>query len=322
LSTLPNDSSPENTEEHLLGVLLSHRLYGFSRTEASIGALRLAARTRVRHMEIDTRHTQDNAIIVSHKPYLRKHTGRIRLIREAKLEELKRGEFLGHEEGIVTLEEFLDIFSSITCDVNLCVDIKDFGLEARYVDLLCKFNLVKRSWIVSWIPETLVRVHHLIPEVRLCFSHISLACHPRLYGVSKWFLCASDLFWKKTGLANKGPCFLRNLAAIKTFHNAYNEPPNRLQASPHAVGFQHAHFLPSLPQGDLGRIMSRVSGAICVPYFLINRSFVERAHHRRIEVWVFSIDTKRRLLPYMKRIGPDVVFTNNPDLIPGMKSAP
>lgn len=298
---------------------MSHRLRGFGGAENGLQGLYLAAQRPVRYIEFDTRHTRDNVIIVYHDPHVETEYG-IRLIREMDIEGLKTQRFFDKDHSIVTLEEFLRTFKSIDCQAELCIDIKDFGLETQYVDLLTRLNLVRQTWIVSWIPETLVRIHDLLPEIKLCFSHVSFVNHTSLSNISNFLFERLNVCARIWGAARRrSSFFLQRLAAIKIFYDAYNGSPDRLKVSPFAVGFRHCHILPTLPQGNLGNILNSVSGAINVPYFLVDRSFVKTAHDRGIKVWVFFLDEERKLIRYVKKVRPDVALTNNAYLIPGVK---
>ena len=50
--------------------LLSHRIRSFGRSEASISAFKEALKSEIKFIEIDTRHTHDNEIVVLHDPFL------------------------------------------------------------------------------------------------------------------------------------------------------------------------------------------------------------------------------------------------------------
>ena len=307
-------------DEYLTSVLLTHRLNGFRVSESIIDGLRFAAQSLVSYIEIDTRHTRDNVIIVYHDPFLKDQYG-VRLIREMDFQELESHPVFGKDRNIVALEQFLETFNSINCNATLCIDIKDFGLESQYTDLLKKFNLVKKTWIVSWIPEILFRIHHLLPEIKLCFSHFSFANHPWLFNITKFLFNKLDIYGKILTVVNrKSPFFLQRLSLIKTSHDAYNISPDRLKISTYDAGFRHCHFLSTFPQGDLENILSSISGAVTVPYYLIDRSFVEIAHKKGIKVWVFLLDREKKLARYLKQVRPDVVYTNNAYLIPGAKN--
>lgn len=298
---------------------MSHRLRGFGVPENSLEGLRLASRTGIRFIEIDTRHTHDDVIIVYHYPFFESQNG-IRPIKEMDFEEIKTQYSLDEDRSIVTLREFLETLKSINCDAMLCIDIKDFGLEKQYTDLITRLNLVKQTCIISWIPETLVRIHYLLPEIKLSFSHVSLMNYPWLFKILNFFLNQLDILGKAlTIFPNKSSFFFKKHSVIKTYFDVYNGTPNRKISSLFSVGFRHCHFLSTFPQGELKEILKRVSGSITVPHVLTNRGFVKYAHSQGINVWVFSIHKKNKLNRYVKRVQPDNVFTDNPYLIPGMK---
>jgi len=295
--------------------MISHRLRGFGVPENSIEGLQLATKTSINYFEIDTRHTRDNIIIVYHYPCLRTKNG-IKLIREMDFKQIKNQFLLDEDRAIVTLEEFLETFKSINNHSKLCIDIKDFGLENQYVDLITKLDLINRVWIVSWIPETLIQIHHLLPEIKLCFSHISMVNYPRFFKLLELLFNRLDVLQKLLRIIPITSSFnlIRHRLILVVFHT-FNGTLNREKTLSHAVGFRHCHVLSSFPGGELGTILSKVSGAITVPYYLINSDFIQIARSRGLEVWVYCIDKKKKLIRYMERVGPDNVFTNNPYLI-------
>ena len=237
------------------------------------------------------------------------------------LEELDKAAFRRMpSERVPTLEVFLDVARQ-TPDLELWIDIKDFGLEERYVELVREHQLYRRVRLISWIPQTLLRLHRLDGEIKLGFSYACTArrrlLHLAVRTVAVW-----------TGRQSK-PLFggfrLRHrpdLSAVIPFFHPLPEELTEQVEPVYAKGYNHAHVIPGLPQGRLFEVLAANRGVVGMFTSQATPTVVGQAHEAGLSVCVYSVDSRRRLAKLLAGSPVDVVFSNNADLVRRMPTAP
>jgi len=290
--------------------LLSHRLRGFGPVEGSLKNLEAALQAGVRLIEIDTRHTCDSQIVIYHPPCLGALTDRRGIVSAMTLEEIREARFkCDPGVGVATLDEFLARLAGEE-EVELWIDVKDYGLEGEYVRRIRELGLTDRVRLISWIPQTLLRVHTLAPEVHLGLSHFCLERYAWLHACLRTFAG-----W--TGFRSK-PLFRKRdrghwsdaLAVVPHFwpleHKGLCELPHEFWE-----GFNHTLLSPCLPDGLLLKVLQASDGMVGMFPHQVSRRLLRRAHELKLGIYVYSISSKGKFNRYVRSRPVDVVFCND-----------
>lgn len=294
--------------------LISHRLRNFDLNDATEIGLRNAISKGVKFIEVDLRITKDNELVINHDPHLIEHFSTNKFIYQLTLIELKKINFNKNScQSILTFDRLIEIFSEISSETILCLDIKEFGLEEKIISKLEKFNLNSRIVIISWLPQVLFKINKLNPALTLCFSYIPI------HNFYKFHLF--KMIFDKLKLTNKLGR-ISSFIKIKKFqhynyttlffddYNQINLLNNEMQK-----GFDSEHLVSDFLQNDLLKILQQTNGWICVPYKLIDENFVIKYKNLGIKVCVFTIKKKKTLQFILQKIKPDFILTDNPKLI-------
>lgn len=294
--------------------LLSHRVRGFGPAEGSMHNLRAAIAAGATLIEVDTRHTADRQIVVHHPPCLGTLTTGRGLIGHLSYAEVMKHHFLRkRDERIAPLGAVLETVRSAK-HVELWIDIKDFGLEHEYVEAVVSLDLRDRVRFISWIPEVIIRLHHVDSAARLGFSYACCGSHLRVLSLLRTVavcfrrqsrpLAAN---WRFGRLADV-------CATIPHFHPLGREIRNELE-TPFTVGFNHAHLIPGIPRGELLACLTNGRGAIGMFPRQATPSVVAEAKELGLSVFVYSVNNRRQLSRIVGRSPVDVVFSNDSDLV-------
>lgn len=294
--------------------LLSHRIRGFGPAEGSMHNLRTAIAAGAKLIEVDTRHTADQQIVVHHPPCLGTLTTGRGLIGRLSYAQVMKHRFLRkRDEHIAPLAAVLETVRSAV-DLELWIDIKDFGLEHEYIDAVVSLDLRDRVRFISWIPEVIVRLHHLDSAARLGFSYACFGSHPRILSLLR--MAAICLNRQSRPLA--AMCRFGRLADVSAtipyFHPLGREIRDDLETEL-AVGFNHAHFIPGMPYGELLTALTDGRGFIGMFPRQATPGVVARAREFGLGVFVYSVDNRRQLTRILRRSPVDVVFSNDSDLV-------
>ena len=293
--------------------VLSHRLRGFSGPEGSLSNLLSAIEQGVKLIEIDTRHTSDGEIVVQHSPCLATLTNRKGLVCQAMWTDVARARFTDKpDEGPCRLADFLEVVAEHR-EVELWVDIKDYGLEKQYVRAIDHYGLTGRARIISWMPQTVSRIASLGPKISIGLSYSCSARHPLVHRMLRR---AAILLRKQSRplLPGRHGRFADLCAVIPTFHPI---PEHLLSSMPMtwAHGYNHSHIIPGLPGGAIGEILSRRGGAVGMFPKQATAHVVGHAHRQGMTVYVYCVDDEDYLDGYVAKSHVDVVFSNNADLV-------
>jgi glycerophosphoryl diester phosphodiesterase len=203
-------------------------------------------------------------------------------------------------EAILKLRETLEIFVSRSRPgQKLCLDIKDFGFEESYLQMVREANLESRVCFVSWIPQTLLRLAELQTTAPLILS------------------CCNLLQLGPVGAALErllANCRLRLGWIVILGRNQATSPLGAL-----AHGFQHGYFCRRIPT-PLRQALAGNHGGICVHRRLAGQKLTDYCRDSGLQVWVFSTETTEQYLRYASTPGIDVVFCDDaPTVIEGLK---
>jgi glycerophosphoryl diester phosphodiesterase len=272
--------------------LLSHRLRGFGSPENTAGAMRAACGVGIRYLEIDTRVSPDGTIYVRHNPWsslprsMRAVPSGVRASKDSSPRE--RG-------SLFPLEEALRLFSDCSnASQRLCIDIKDYGFEHLHLELVRRAGLEQRVSFVSWIPQTILRLHLLGTTSPLVLSYVDLV----RFG---WLGRAADR-------AIAGCCAPFGWFVILG-RNRCTEAPGSF-----ARGYQHGLICVGLPAA-LVDVLSNSRGGICVQRRLVNGKLIARCLDLGLELWTFSVRTKASFVRYARQPGVKVVFCDRAEEI-------
>lgn len=294
---------------------LSHRLRGFGPNDSSLRGLRAAMAWDVQYLEIDTRLTRDDVIVVYHDSRLETCTNGKGLICDHPLTSLQELRYLDSTEPIHTLADFLTEFARGQCQGQLNIDIKDFGQAEQYVDLINRYELTDRVCIVSWIPEMLKTIHALAPTVPLSFSHVPISGGS--IRLSAFKTLHRTMFMRGIAVVLRGldiP-FGYELDRFLVFSDTYDSPPEALLRAPHAKGYHHTHYVQGIVAGEMCEILRQSRGSVGVPVEAATGEYVKRAHELGLDVRVFSLDRERDITSHLRESDTDVIFTNRRELV-------
>jgi hypothetical protein len=280
--------------------LLSHRLRGFGKTEHTASALKAGCISECQFLELDVRTSADGEMFLWHDA----RTGKLGDIdlafATADAEALSRVRYRSGE-AILTLRDALRIFGAESRpDQKLCLDIKDFGFEESYLRLIRDACLESRTCFISWIPQTLLRLHALETTATLVLS----CCNLMQLGAAGAALDGLIANWR-----------LRLGWIVVLGRNQATTPLGSL-----AHGFQHGYFCRQLPAPLLEAITAS-RGGICVHRSLTGRKLADYCCRHGLQLWVFSTDTTPDYLRYASMPEVDVVFCDDaPTVIEELKS--
>lgn len=263
--------------------LLSHRGRGFGYPEATLEAIRQSLKSGIRYLELDTRVDSDKVIYCYHHSRVLTWLG-LPLLRHLAGNAVAR-------RGILRLDEALDAVAKVIApDQRLCLDIKDYGFEQDHLELVDHYGLVCNTMFISWIPQTLQRLHEISSTSPLILGHINL----------QFLQTGSDLVERLIGERE-----------LRIFDFILLGSRSFLRTPAHTIGFQHGLLCAQLPEPYI-QLLQDSRGGICVPYI----SLCDRldawcvSHHLR--QWVFTVNNETRYRQLVDRKAIDVVFSDDP----------
>jgi len=268
---------------------LSHRVRGFDKYDATLMALKKAIKANIKYIEIDVRASKDGILYVYHDPCTGNDTNKTRCFYNTYSDHIKN---ISYNDGqkILTLEDALIEFKNTKRqDQYLCIDIKDYGYEKKYIQMVRHFELETNVVFISWIPQTLLKLNQFKVKAPLIFSHFNF--------MNSRYIPSS--FFTKV---------LKNLR-INLFNfiimgqNTYNEPiePEK--------GYQHCMLLNEIPK-ELQLVLSNSKGGICIPKIMIGKKIFNYCNKKSLKLWIFSANTIQEFKTFASNSNIDVIFCN------------
>jgi|GEM_PF-825052 len=286
------------TENQKDPLLISHRARGFDKREATrIGVLH-ALKKGLKHLEVDTRRTKDGNIIIHHDAKLNFGGKPVSFISEMSLGEI-RDIFAGNKlEPPITLDELLNFLEEFYA-CTLYLDIKEHGNEKEIVENIVSRKLLKRVVFVSWLPEVLKTIHQLQPKVALCVSF-----YPQNCTFYSWLVRVSSLLKKNFNSNAK--------ERITYFSDAYNKFTFQ---STETFGYDSEHFIKIPFYGELLDILKSTDGIICMHYTLPSVKFVNSMKKAGLKICLYGVNEKNEIEKSINKFHPDMIMTDNPELL-------
>ena len=269
--------------------LLSHRLRGFSDIEHSESALKNACTTDIPYLEIDTRVSADGDIYVFHDPVFK--SGDVGLPFTTTPSDVLNQAIYPNGESLLSLRKALEIFLDRRVrSQKLCNDIKDFGFEEGYLALIRNFDLESHVCFVSWIPQSLSKLHTLGTICPLVLSHWNIHRFATLGKFLTKVMNRHLLSFKNYVLMGRS----RALTHLGSF----------------VQGYQHTLIAQELP-AELEELLASSRGGICVHHMLVSRNLLKYCKRKNLQLWIFNVDTTVDYLKYARTTDIDVVFCDN-----------
>lgn len=237
------------------------------------------------YLEIDTRVADDGTIYVSHDP----RTDAVSDAPGSGASDASRDRLTPAKSGAMfEFQDALCIFSSRSqAQQRLCIDIKDYGWEEAHLDLVRAAGVEQRVCFISWIPQTIVRLHALGTKSPLILSYFELG---RFGAVGR---VADRIF--RTRYGRFGSYVLLGRAR-------YGDAPGA-----NARGFHYGLCSLGLPS-PLVEALRESRGGICVQRHLVSQALIRRCEEQGLQLWIFSVRTVKEFLRYARQPGVNVVF--------------
>ncbi len=278
------------TNAALLDKLLSHRLRGFSTFEHTPSALDRACASAVPYLEVDTRVSNDGHIYLYHDARTGHDVNPTGVFARSPAAFLDQLRFIT-DEPLLTLKKALQRFQHRTFPNQiLCLDVKDYGFEEEHLQLVREAGLDDHVYFVSWIPQTLIRLHELGVETPLFLSH--------------WNLTA----WGKPGR------LLTTLLRDKMFAlgshviQGVNRAATDLSAWRH--GYSHKLVCQDVPD-PLRSTLSASEGGLCVHRSLYDEALATYCLQHGLKLWLHAVNTSRQYTHDAALPAVDVVFSDD-----------
>lgn len=134
-----------------MSIVLGHRGLGEGADENTLESLRKAIQLGADGVEVDTRLTKDNVIVLCHDPDLSRTLGLDIEIKETTYRELKEEELI-HEERLALLEQ---VYLELPEDAIINVELKDPEVAEFVVPLVSNLGALDRTIFSSFIHDCL-----------------------------------------------------------------------------------------------------------------------------------------------------------------------
>lgn len=279
--------------------LISHRLRGFDKNDTTKSGLLKALSVGIPALEVDTRLTADDEIVLYHDARLNEHFLSNDYISNLRLMELKQIHYTKNSiDRILTLRELVSHLESVEMPPHIYLDIKESGAEEAMIKLLDRQIQNKKVTIISWLPETLFKVHEINPHIPLCFSYIPFR-YPALFPAVRLLRgTIENSRWRNP--ERKRYFFL----------DQYNSPVT----SGIRPGDDVEHYVSSGISGKMADVLSESGGFVCIHYSLSQTENCAELRKNGIGTILYSINDEKLLNYYIKHSNPDYILTDNAHL--------
>lgn len=274
--------------------ILSHRVRGFGNLENSLLSFEKACSSAVPYLEVDTRASLDREIYISHNPIIKSHNKGRYKFKETESSVLNKLRYPDGEPPL-TLKDALELFRKRKYTYQkLCIDIKDYGFEEEHLDMIQKACLEDNVYFVSWIPQTLMRLHEIGARIPLILSH---------WNIIK--LGAIGAFVSKV----MGEKIIRFSSFVIIGERSFSKPLGNLEQ-----GFQHTLICRRLPE-DILDILVSTKGGICIHRSMLGDKVLKYCRVNNLRLWIFSVDKVEDYVRYASNEFIDVIFCENANFI-------
>jgi glycerophosphoryl diester phosphodiesterase len=270
--------------------MLAHRLRGFAEIEHTPSALQKACKSEVTYLEFDTRVSSDNEIYVCHDPETGSDFEENHIIRKTHSSILNSIKYK-NGDPFLKYEELLKYFNEHSGSHQfLVIEIKDFGHENKYLDLVKKFNLENRVYWISWIPQSLFELKKIGATSPLILSQWNFMKYPILGYLFKTitapFLFKASIFVIVGDLRIKSP-----LGKYK-------------------IGFQHSMISTKIPK-EMLILIQQSGGGICINSSVVSKRVSNYCHKNKLQLWTYGYPTEESYRKALSNNSIDVAFCEN-----------
>lgn len=270
--------------------MLSHRLRGYSEYEHSPSALKKACDAPVGYLEVDVRASSDGEFFLHHNPNTGEDFSADLGFSKTTSKVLKKIQFKNGEK-LLTLEAALTIFLKRKHKAQrICLDIKDFGYEDKYLELVRRFKIENNVVFVSWIPQTLIRLSELGTTAPLILSH--------------WNSLKFGLIGRLFSSLLSNTIFTLSKYVFLGKNKYHTDLIGR------SLGYQYAILLHEIP-AVLLRILSVNGGGICVHKSLACPRLNRYCRQNHLALWIFSVSGSKEFYRYANEFHADVIFCDD-----------
>ena len=135
--------------------------------ENTFSAFHMGAMMGANGIETDVQMTKDGVLVLFHDDTIERLTGEKGSVSDYTLEELKKFTFEknGFTGKIAVFEEFLKQFGMRT--IELAIEIKQAGIEKKVVDMICKYDCLKKVIVTSFMFDSIKKVKEYAPNIRV-----------------------------------------------------------------------------------------------------------------------------------------------------------
>ncbi len=272
-------------------LFISHRLKGFDAADATPRGLYSAINAGITAIEIDLRITKDKQIIINHDSHLFKQFGIDKYIAALTLYEIEHLQpNIAEDQRVLSLLHLFEIIASSS--IYLFLDIKEYGYEVQIIKLIDSFGLSDRVTIVSWLPESLLKVHEIAPTLPLCFSHYPINNY-REYLLRKTIIKTKNYIDKKV-TNRKSP------EQIEFHFNNYNRVNFSRYDAFEYRGNDYEHFVIHPLKGKLADVISASAGYICIHRGEISKPIIKNAAAQGFRIMCYGIVNESHINQMLK----------------------
>ena len=270
--------------------LLSHRLRGYADVEHCLTGLERALQTCIPNIEVDTRVSKDGEIYLFHDPSTVDATKPPFVFGTTHSSDINKSEYPNGDKVLSLRAALETLRNNKTFSGRFCIDIKDYGYEEAHLELVRENGLEERVCWVSWIPQTLVRLHELGATSPLVFSHFNVF---------------------RLGVAGQSILhLLRNqVVHFKQYvllgQNTIDTPSAYLSS-----GHQYTYCCRELPAA-MEQLIVQSGGGICVPIQAVCKQLTRYCMDKSIQLWIFSVSTTADFIKYAEQSEVDIIFCDD-----------
>ncbi len=150
--------------------IIAHRGLSSLYPENSLIAFQKAIEINTDGVEFDLRRSADNHAIVIHDDSIDRTTTGTGHVHKMSLSEIKKHSIkeengkIWEDQTIPTLNEVLDLIKPTNLEMR--IELKEVGLEELVVDTLKHYDLIDRTFIISFFPMIIKKIKELYRDIK------------------------------------------------------------------------------------------------------------------------------------------------------------